>query len=185
MNRPLTFLVFALCLGASALAQTPRESLARAEALFAQGHGFTAEEFTALTELQATLEGEGEADLAADLALLRRAASTWVLTQGPTGPMAPFSDQAWEWELRDKRQRERDFWLGVRNLGLTAFVLSSTSTLVLAWTLDRNDALMSHGGGEDYRQRDAAMDRLNWALGASVATTFLSLFPLLWGEARQ
>jgi len=29
--------------------------------------------------------------------------------------------------------------VGVRNFGLTTFVLSSTSTLVLAWTLDRND----------------------------------------------
>lgn len=185
-RRSTWWLIALLVLGATvpALGQaTSREALAQAEALFAQGHLFTDEELHSLDDLEANLRAEGETDLAADAALLRAGASVWF--QAREEDEGSLEDRSSDWELRDRRQRERDFWLGVRNFGLTTFVLSSTSTLVLAWTLDRNEALLNNGAWVDYRNRDATMNRLGWAMGASAATAFLSLFPLLWGEARQ
>lgn len=186
MIRLSTWGLTVLLIGASvpALGQASlQESLTQAQGLFAQGHLFTEEELHSLDALEADLRAGGEVDLAAEVALVRVGASFWIRAREEATDSLEV--QSLDWELRDRRQRERNFWLGVRNLGLTTFVLSSTSTLVLAWTLDRNDALLTNILWEDPRNHDGTMDRLGWALGASAATAFLSLFPLLWGEARQ
>ena len=65
------------------------------------------------------------------------------------------------------------------------FTTATAATLLLAVTNDRNEGYLHNGFFNDWSSKHSLSNSLNWALVGSASTMFLSLFPLLWGEARQ
>jgi|GEM_PF-3290594 hypothetical protein len=166
---------------------TPRQAYQKVEALFAQGHVFTADEEKGLDGLRSALNDSGDTDLAADLDLLRlgaaNAATSAAAHRQAVANLAQDTEQ-----LADKERflRDRGFWRGVRDGSLYVFTAATVATLLLAVTGDKDQALTQNGGYySDWADRQAFVNGTNWALLGSASTMFLSLFPLLWGEARQ
>jgi len=171
---------------APAPAPTPRQAYQKAEALFAQGHVFTAEEQTALLALRASLVDSGDADLAANLDLLRLGSADAALSAAARAKAVAALDHDTElWADREKPLQDRAFWRGVRDGGLFVFTASTIATLLIAATSDRDQAYMHNSYDSNGADRKAFADGMNWALLGSASTMFLSLFPILWGEARQ
>jgi len=154
----------------SSEAPTSRQSLARAETLFSQGHLFTAEEFQALDAAREDLVASGDSDLAADLDLLKLAAVTTAGVEEARGQAkGTLAEDGQLWEERERFLRNKEFWRGARDVGLITFAVSTAATLLLTTVVDKR----------------ASNDGLQWALAGTGGTMFISLFPLLWGEARQ
>ena len=187
----LEALVFFLALATISLSAqeappTPRQAYQRAEALFAQGHVFTAEEETALAELRASLVDTGDTDLAASLDLLRRGSEALARSlDARIQAKASLEQDTQLWADRDRFLKNRGFWRSVRDGGLIVFTTATAATLLLAVTNDRNESLMRNGYYNDWAAKRAFSDGMNWAIFGSATTMFFSLFPLLWGEARQ
>ena len=170
----------------AAPADTPRQALLKAELLFAQGHIFTDAERDALDDLRNDLVNSGDQDVAADLDLLRLGAEAQAQAQAVRDKsVATKSEEADQWADRNKEIQGTGFWRSVRDTGLTVFTVSTVATLLLAEVCDRNDALMQNGYFSDWSRRQNFVDGMHWALAGTAATMFFSLFPLLWGEARQ
>jgi len=167
-------------------ALTPRQEYDRALELFSQGHAFTAEEQKGLTDLRARLVDSGDSDLAADLDLLRlgSAAQTTALDLRNQDATSGEQDSD-QWDERQRFARDRNFWRTVRDVGLTTFTTSAVLTLLLASVNDRDEGYLHNGSYSDWSNKHAVANGLNWALVGSASTMFLSLFPLVWGEARQ
>ena len=167
-------------------APTPRQAYQRAEVLFAQGHTFTADEETGLNDLRAQLVDSGDADLAASLDLLRLGASSFAeVVEARTKAQSSLDLDTQLWTERERFLQDRGFWRGVRDGGLVLFTASTATTLLLAFTNDRNDGYLKSGFFTDWQSRNSFASAMNWALAGSVSTMFVSLFPLLWGESRQ
>jgi len=167
-------------------APTARQSYQRAEALFAQGHVFTAEEETALSDLRTQLNDSGDTDLAASLDLLRLGSRTFAdLEETRAKDKAALEADTELWTEKERLVRDRGFWRGVRDGGLIVFTTATAATLLLAVTNDRNEGYLHNGFFNDWSSKHSLSNSLNWALVGSASTMFLSLFPLLWGEARQ
>ena len=189
MFRNLAALLLSLAVCGTVQAQeeqTPRQAFDQVQGLFASGHAFTAEELSALSTLEQRLVDNGESDVAADLNLLRLAATARSEAQVATAQaQATLSDDALTWETRQRLDATRGFWRTTRDVGLWTFTLSSVTTLLLAQTLDNDENLLRNGYFSDWSDRNKVVNGMRWAFFGSAATTFLSLFPLLWGEARQ
>ena len=170
-------LIITLPLGAQERANpTPRQSYNRAETLLAEGHLFTAPELAFLEQLRARMVDTGDQRMVADLDLLRLAATTVALDrEAGDRRLKTLADDANFWAEEEEFQKGRGFWRGVRDLGITTFTLSTMTTLLLAAVNDRNDAL----------SKGTAPNPMQWAMVGTSTTMLLSLFPLLWGEARQ
>jgi len=165
---------------------TAREAYDRAVSLFASGHLFSAEEFGALEGVRSRLEEAGDADLAASLDLLRQAASSAAAVQeAQAQAAATLRTDRDELDLKDRLQRDRGFWRGLRDVGLFTFSVATVSSLLIAFTLDRNEALLHGSNFSDGTSRAEFNNRLGLGLLGSTGTMLFSLFPLLWGEARQ
>lgn len=168
-----------------AAAPTPRQAYQKILDLFAQGHHFTAEEQQKLTELRQQLTETGDTDLAANLDLLRLGAATAAQREElRQRDLAEAEADAEAWEDRQRLAHDKEFWRTVRNVGLTTFTASTIVTLLLASINDRDNALMqNNSSNNDLRQQ--VNNGLTLALVGSASTMFVSLFPLVWGEARQ
>jgi len=181
----LLSLALVVPLAAQEEAPTPRQAYQRAEALFAQGHVFTAEEEIALAELRTNLVDSGDSDLAASLDLLRLGSTAFARAdEARIQAKATLEQDTQLWGDRERFLKNRGFWRTVRDGGLIVFSTATAATLLLAATNDRNEALMKNGF-IDWSSKQTLSDGLNWALFGSATTMFFSLFPLLWGEARQ
>jgi len=194
LDAIVLLLTFAVCsLGAqeaeppaAAPAPTPRQTYQRVEALFAQGHLFTAEEETGLNDLRTSLVDSGDTDLADDLDLLRLGShDAAAAAASRQQALAALGQDTEQWSDRERYLQNRVFWRGVRDGGLIAFTASTMATLLLAATSDRDQAALQNNYYSNWSDRQAFADGMNWALLGSATTMFLSLFPLLWGEARQ
>jgi hypothetical protein len=167
---------------------TPRQSYDRAEALFADGHLFTAPELAALAELRTRVIDTGDQSLVADLDLLRLGATTEALFReaGERG-VKTLAEDANLWVEQGDAQSGQGFWRGVRDLGIATFTLSTMATLLLATVNDRNEALIRNSfyNSNSWREKEQFSTQLRWAILGTSTTMFFSLFPLLWGEARQ
>jgi len=190
----LEALVILLALAGTAAAQeadtspapTPRQTYQKTEALFAQGHVFTAEEEKGLDDLRAALADSGDTDLAADLDLLRLGSANAAASAAARNQAVVNLGQDTDLLLARKTFRQdREFWRGVRDGALYVFTAATVATLLLAVTGDRDQALMQNGYYTNWSDRQAFVNGTNWAALGSASTMFLSLFPLLWGEARQ
>lgn len=165
---------------------SPRQAYDRAVTLFAQGHEFTAEEQKGLEDLRGQLINSGDSDLAANLDLLRLGSATAArVSDLKKQDVATKELDSDEWDQRLKLARDQDFWRIVRNVGLTTFAASTIVTLLAASINDRDQATLNGNYTSDWSDRKALSDSLNWVVIGSASTMFLSLFPLLWGEARQ
>jgi hypothetical protein len=188
-NSTGTALVLSLLLLAPLAAQeapSPRQSYQRTEALFAQGHTFTAEEETSLNDLRAKLVDSGDTDLAASLDLLRLGAATSAQVEASRAQAASSLEaDAQGWAERERRVQDAGLWKAVRDGGLILFTASTATSLLLAVINDRNDGYLKNGQYSDWVAKQSFSNGMNWALLGSVSTMFVSLFPLLWGEARQ
>jgi hypothetical protein len=167
-------------------AETPRQAWDRAQTLFAQGHSFTAEEAADLETLEQRLVDTGDADLASDLRLLRRAATVQAQAAAAQVQAEAQKDEAQtQWEARAQLAQTREFWKVTRDTGLAVFTVATVTSLLLARAIDNDDNLLKNGYFTDYDDRKAVVEKMKWGLAVSVSTAFLSLFPLLWGESRQ
>lgn len=188
MARNLSLLLL-LLLAAGAWgedAETPRQAWDKAQTLFAQGHQFTAEEAADLEALEQRLVDTGDADLASDLRLLRRAATVQAQVAAAQVQAEVQKDEAQnQWEARARLAQTRDFWKATRDTGLAVFTVATVTSLLLARAIDNDDNLLRNGFFSDYNDRKAVVEKMQWGLVASVSTAFLSLFPLLWGESHQ
>ena len=166
---------------------SPRQAYQRAEALFAQGHVFTAEEQAALDDLRSQLVESGDTDLAANLDLLRLGSRTVSdAEETKAKDKADLEADTQLWAEKERFLRDQGFWRGVRDGGLMLFTTATVATLLLAVTNDRNEGLLGSGRSlNDWSDKRAFANGMNWALLGSASTMFISLFPLLWGEARQ
>jgi hypothetical protein len=189
----LSLLVWVVLLAAPLAAQTdpvannltPRQALLQAETLFSQGHTFTADELQALDGLREQFTGD-EADQAAELDLLKAGIAA---AQGAHERQKK-AEENWAadsqtWTDRETFTKNQVYWRGVRNTGLVLFTLATATSLVLATIADRNSALLQNGFYSDYKSRESFNNGVQVAMYSSAGIAFLSLFPLLWGEARQ
>lgn len=147
---------------AEASETTPRQAFDRVLALFGQGHPFTVEELAALGPLQERLSERGDANLVADLDLIRVA----VRVQQPTA--AESQNERAQWEERRAFLKDRQSWVSVRNAGVVLFHGATASLLLGASLYDRG------GTTEAF-----------WSMTGAGVAMGLSLFPLLWAEPRQ
>ena len=165
---------------------TPRQSLQKFETQWAQGHRFTTEDLRSLDKLHDDLVAANDPNRAAELDLLKLAASASVKAQDDkVKAKASLADDTDRWDLRERRLREQGFWRHVRDIGLLGFTASTTLTLMLAAVNDRNLALLSNSSFSADNFKNDFNNGMQWAMVGSVTTMFVSLFPLLWGEARQ
>lgn len=165
---------------------TPRQALQKAEVLFSQGHTFTADELQSMDSLHAALVDSGDSDLAAELNLLKLAADARAKTEAAkTQAKATLSADKAAWDQRERLVSNQGYWRTVRDVGLATFTISTAATLFLATVNDRNSALLRNGFYSDYDSKNTFNNGMNWAMVGTASAAFLSLFPLLWGEARQ
>jgi len=175
--RPNPFWIVLLALlGAagvlSAQEPTPRQSWQRAVDLFGQGHEFTAEELQGLEILSGRLIDAGDADLAADLDLVRRgAAGRAQLVEARARSAADPQADRLAWEASAPRPNQA-FARGVRDVGAVGLGLSSWALVGLTALVDRNEAAG--------RNSDPVGAPLALALGTAV----VSLFAVLWGQSQ-
>ena len=170
----------------TAEALTPRQSLQKTETLFAQGHRFTAEELSAMVPLHDALVAAGDDKYAADLDLLRLGALAAAKAEDDkVRAKKNLADDSDRWDVRERLLRDQGFWRNVRDVGLLTFTASTTATLLLAAIADRDSAILSNNFLSNYSDKNSFNNGVQWAITGSAATMFLSLFPLLWGEARQ
>ena len=147
---------------------------------------FTAEEEVSLTDLRTKLVDSGDADLASSLDLLRLGSADFAAANDARlTAKANLTTDSDLWAEREKSLKNRDFWRSVRDGGLILFSTSTVGSLLLAFTLDREEGYMRNGFFTDWSSKKSFNDGLGWAMLGTATTTFLSLFPLLWGEARQ
>ncbi len=164
---------------------TPRQALQQAETLFSQGHVFTADELGALDALREQLAAS-DPDQAAELDLLRSGISTVAGTkEWQQTAQKNWAADTQTWVDRETFTKNEGYWRGVRNAGLVCFTLSTVATLVLASIADRDSALLQNGFYSDYKSRDSFNNGVQIAMFSTAGVAFISLFPLLWGEARQ
>lgn len=186
MHHKLLPFLLAAVLVTPIAAQTPREQWEEVQTLFAQGHRFTTEEAEALDELQRRLVADGDTELAADLDLLRWAALVRNGVEEARETAEARRDEATRaWEEKEKFAARQQAWRTTRNGALTAFAVTLTSTLFLAAVIDNDENLLRNGYFDDYSERSKVVDGLRWAAGLSAGGALVSLFPLLWAEARQ
>jgi len=165
---------------------SPRQALQSAETLFSQGHRFTAEELESLKALHDDLVTSGDTDLAADLDLMKLGAIVQTTTNDDKAQAkVALGKDTLLWDQRQRQLREEGFWRTVRDVGLATFTISTVATLLLATVNDRNQALLQRGNFSDYDARNTFNNGMNWAMAGTASAAFISLFPLLWGEARQ
>jgi hypothetical protein len=182
----LSLVWLAAPLAAQAPDPTPRQALDRAQTLYAQGHAFTAEDFAALADLRQKLLDSGDADLAADLDLLRIGAGARAVAADTRGRNAlALAADGDLWADRDRLDRDRGLWRGVRDAGLVSFTCATATTLLLAVVVDKADLALRLGFFTDASQRQGFLSGTKWALVGSAGVMVVSLFPLLWGESRQ
>lgn len=138
----------------------PRRGYDRFLSLFAQGHGFIAEELGKIGTIQDALTERGDADLAADLDLVR-------LAVGAASAAAETGDGEAAM-LALVAQRDQQNWRSLRDAGLTLFRVSSAVAMGAAVVYDRDSS-----------------QPVFWTMAAALGTMGLSLFPMLWAEPRQ
>lgn len=139
---------------------TPRQGYYRAMGLFAEGHEFTAAEWTKLEELGNRLSEGGEPTFAADLVILRGAQSA--------AAKAAENGNLQEWTTVERARQDRESWRGIRDATLPVYRFAAGTTLMAALLSDRTNA-------------SAAF----WITSGALGVTGVSLFPLLWAEPRQ
>lgn len=165
---------------------TPRQALQKVELQAAQGHRFSPQEIQALDPLREALVSAGDTNRAAELDLLKLSSMASAKAEDERAKAKKtLADDADQWDVRERMVRDQNFWRGVRDVGLLTFTASTTATLLLAAVNDRNQALLSGRNFSDLDSRNAFNNGMQWAMTGTAATMFLSLFPLLWGEARQ
>lgn len=165
---------------------TPRQELDRAEKLFADGHRFTAEESVALNDLEQKLAATGDGDLAADLRLLRQGAAAQAQAAEARDQAAANRDQeASDWRQRERLEQNRALWRTTRDWGLVSFTASTLTLVGLAAIVEIDDNRLKNGYFTDWSSRQDLLDKARWGVAWAAGASLLSLFPLLWGEARQ
>jgi len=89
------------------------------------------------------------------------------------------------WNLRERSEQNRNFWRTTRDAGLAAFTVSTLTVVAVSLMVEIDDSRLQNGLFSDWQDRKNWLDGARGVVGWAAAAGVLSLFPLLWGEARQ